>query len=132
MSTNATACSYQVRVFSSRAIGSGRKLGRRLLVAAADLCQLAGFVAADNGRYAEAKRLHATGMRAAHAGGDTESAANNLSSIAYIEANVGDPRRAVLLLKTARAVIPSSWVRIPRPPQNTSSRLAPSFPRPHP
>ena len=79
------------------------RLGRRLLVAVADLCQLAGFVAADTGRYADAKRLHAAGVRAAHAGGGTESAANNLSSVAYIEANVGDPRRAVLLARSACA-----------------------------
>ncbi|HZN20422.1 MAG TPA: helix-turn-helix transcriptional regulator [Micromonosporaceae bacterium] len=79
------------------------QLGRRLLVVTADLCQLAGFVAADTGRYADAKRLHAAGVRAAHAGGDTESAANNLSSIAYVEANSGDPRTAVLLARSAYA-----------------------------
>jgi tetratricopeptide (TPR) repeat protein len=77
------------------------RLGRRLLVAVADLCQLAGFVAADAGRYADAKRLHVAGVRTAHAGGDIESAANNLSSIAYVEANFGDPRTAVLLAQSA-------------------------------
>lgn len=78
-------------------------LGQRLLVAVADLCQLAGFVAADAGRYLDAKRLHLAGVRAAHAGGDAEAAANNLSSLAYVEANVGDPSRAVLLARSAYA-----------------------------
>jgi transcriptional regulator with XRE-family HTH domain len=76
-------------------------VGRRLLVAIADLCQIAGFVAADAGRHAEARHLHMAGMRAAHAGGDAESAANNLSSVSYIAANVGDPTEAVLLARSA-------------------------------
>lgn len=80
-----------------------QRLGRRLLVAVADLCQLAGFVAADTGRYADAERLHLAGVRAAHAGGVAEAAANNLSSLAYVEANVGDARRAVLLARSAYA-----------------------------
>ncbi|MFG2049207.1 helix-turn-helix domain-containing protein [Micromonospora sp. NPDC048935] len=74
---------------------------RRLLVAIADLCQLAGFVAEDSGRVTEARRHYLTGMRAAHAGGDTASAANCLSSLSYLEANLGDRRSAVTLARSA-------------------------------
>jgi len=84
------------------------RVGRRLLVAVADLCQLAGFVAADAGRPAEARHLHLTGVRAAHAGGSVESAANSLGSLAYLEGNVGDPRRAVLLAQSAFAGVRTS------------------------
>ncbi|MBC9006412.1 helix-turn-helix domain-containing protein [Micromonospora aurantiaca (nom. illeg.)] len=76
-------------------------VGRRLLVAVGELCQLAGYVANDAGRYAEAERLYLAGVRAAHAGGDVAGAANNLSTLAYQEANVGDPRRAVTLARSA-------------------------------
>ena len=78
-------------------------VGRRLLVAVADLCQLAGFVAADAGRHDEAKRLHLAGVHAGHAADNAEVAANNLSSLAYLEANVGDRRRAVMLARSAYA-----------------------------
>ena len=76
-------------------------LGRRLLVAVGELAQLAGWVTSDAGRYAEAKRLYLAGMRASHAGGDVAGAANNLSSLAYQEANVGDPREANRLARSA-------------------------------
>jgi transcriptional regulator with XRE-family HTH domain len=78
-------------------------LGRRLLAAVADLCQLAGFVAADAGRHTAARHHYLTGVRAAHAGNDPASAANNLSSLAYLEANVGDPADAVTLARSAYA-----------------------------
>ncbi|MEV1288041.1 helix-turn-helix transcriptional regulator [Micromonospora sp. NPDC049679] len=77
------------------------RVGRRLLVAIGELCQLAGYVATDAGRYAEAERLYLAGMRAAQAGGDVPGAANNLSTLAYQEANVGDPRKAVTLARSA-------------------------------
>ncbi|SDZ39860.1 Helix-turn-helix domain-containing protein [Micromonospora pattaloongensis] len=77
------------------------RVGRRLLVAVGELCQLAGYVATDAGRYAEAERRYLAGMRAAQAGGDVAGAANNLSTLAYQEANVGDPRRAVTLARSA-------------------------------
>ncbi|MFI6131318.1 helix-turn-helix domain-containing protein [Micromonospora sp. NPDC051141] len=78
-------------------------VGRDLLVVIADLCQLAGFVAEDSGRMAEARRYHLAGMRAAHAGGDTACAANCLSSLSYLEANVGDQHAAVTLARSAHA-----------------------------
>jgi transcriptional regulator with XRE-family HTH domain len=78
-------------------------VGRLLLVAVAELCQLAGWVAADIGRYGEARRLYLAGVRAGHAGGDEAGAANNLSSLAYLAANVGDPREAAVLARSAYA-----------------------------
>jgi transcriptional regulator with XRE-family HTH domain len=82
--------------------GSYREpVGRRLLVAVGELCQLAGYVANDAGRYAEAERLYLSGMRAAHSGGDVAVAANCLSTLAYQEANVGDRRKAVTLARSA-------------------------------
>ncbi|MEU7750611.1 helix-turn-helix transcriptional regulator [Micromonospora sp. NPDC049171] len=82
--------------------GSYREaVNRRLLVAIADLCQLAGFVAEDSGRVTEARQHYLTGMRAAHAGGDSASAANCLSSLSYLEANLGDRRSAVTLARSA-------------------------------
>ncbi|MFG1885917.1 helix-turn-helix domain-containing protein [Micromonospora sp. NPDC049102] len=83
-------------------VGSYREaVDRRLLVVIADLCQLAGFVAEDSGRVAEARHYYLTGMRAAHAGGDPASAANCLSSLSYLEANLGNRREAVTLARSA-------------------------------
>ncbi|MGK5684893.1 helix-turn-helix domain-containing protein [Actinoplanes sp. URMC 104] len=79
------------------------ELGRRLLVAVGELCQLAGWTSSDAGRHAEAERLYLLGIRAAHAGGDIAGAANNLSSLAYQVANVGDARRAETLARSAYA-----------------------------
>jgi transcriptional regulator with XRE-family HTH domain/tetratricopeptide (TPR) repeat protein len=76
-------------------------VGRRLLVAAGELAQLAGWVTADAGRHAEATRLYLTGVRAGHAAGDRPGAASNLSSLAYLVANTGDPRQAVLMAASA-------------------------------
>ncbi|BFU43136.1 helix-turn-helix domain-containing protein [Krasilnikovia sp. MM14-A1004] len=78
-------------------------VGRRLLVAIGELAQVAGWVTSDAGRHAEAERYYLAGMRAAHAGGDVAGAANNLSSLAYQIANVGDAREAVTLAKSAFA-----------------------------
>lgn len=76
-------------------------VGRRLLAVVAELCQIAGWVAADAGRHGEARRLYLAGGRAAHGAGDRPGAASNLSSLAYQLANVGDPREAVLLARSA-------------------------------
>lgn len=78
-------------------------VGRRLLSAVGELCQLAGYVFTDAGRLPEAERLYLAGMRAAHAGGDTAVAANNLSTLSYQVANTGDARRAVVLARSAYA-----------------------------
>jgi transcriptional regulator with XRE-family HTH domain len=76
-------------------------VGRRLLTALGELCQVAGWVASDAGLHGDAERLYSTGVRAAHAGGDRAGAANNLSSLSYQVANIDDPRDAVLLARTA-------------------------------
>ena len=78
-------------------------VGRRLLIAIGELCQLAGWVTSDAGRHAEAQRLYLAGVRAAHAGGDVAGAANNLSSLAYQVSNVGDPHKAAMLARSAYA-----------------------------
>jgi transcriptional regulator with XRE-family HTH domain len=78
-------------------------IGRRLLVAVGELCQLAGWTSSDAGRHADAQRFYLAGVRASHAGGDVAGAANNLSSLAYQVANVGDPREAVTLARSAFA-----------------------------
>lgn len=75
--------------------------GRALLGALAELCQLAGWVVADAGAPDDAERYHRAGVRAAHAAGDRASAANLVSTLSYQEANTGDPRRAVLLARSA-------------------------------
>jgi transcriptional regulator with XRE-family HTH domain len=45
-------------------------IGKRLLVAVGELCQLAGWTTSDAGRYAEAQRIYLLGVSASHAGGD--------------------------------------------------------------
>ena len=44
-------------------------VGRRLLVALGELCQIAGWVASDAGLHNDAERLYLAGVQAAHAGG---------------------------------------------------------------
>lgn len=76
-------------------------VGRRLLVAIGELAQLAGWTLSDAGEHERAAQMYLLGVRAAHAGGDTAGAANNLSSLAYQLANVGDPREAATLARSA-------------------------------
>lgn len=75
--------------------------GRRLLACVADLCQLAGWVLADAGHSAQARRVYLAGVRAGHAAGNACAAANNLSSLAYNVANTGDRAEAVTLARSA-------------------------------
>lgn len=75
--------------------------GRRLLAVLGELCQIAGWVASDAGLHADARRLYLCGVRASGAGGDAATAANNLSSLSYQTANVGDRREALVLARTA-------------------------------
>ncbi|WP_433064388.1 helix-turn-helix domain-containing protein [Dactylosporangium sp. CS-033363] len=84
-----------------RTAAYAEEVGRRLLVALGELCQVAGWVASDAGRLREAERLYLAGMRASHAGGDRAAAANNLSSLSYQVANAGDPREAAVLARSA-------------------------------
>ncbi|WP_245614449.1 helix-turn-helix domain-containing protein [Actinokineospora inagensis] len=78
-------------------------VGRRLLTAVGELAQLAGWVASDAGRHAEAQRHYVGGVSAASEGGDAPLAAQLFSSLSYQIANVGDPRDALLLARTAVA-----------------------------
>lgn len=76
-------------------------LGRRLLIAIGELCQLAGWVTGDAGNYPVAARYYSVGVKAAHAAGDAPLAGNLISTLAYQVSNVGNPREAVLLAQTA-------------------------------
>uniref|UniRef100_UPI002AD2A58F hypothetical protein n=1 Tax=Frankia sp. Cr1 TaxID=3073931 RepID=UPI002AD2A58F len=77
------------------------RLGRRLLSAVGELCQLAGWVAMDAGHTQTARRFYLDGVGAAHAAGNTPVAANLISTLSYQFANQGDPHTAVLLARTA-------------------------------
>jgi transcriptional regulator with XRE-family HTH domain/tetratricopeptide (TPR) repeat protein len=76
-------------------------LGRRLLVAIGELCQLAGWVMGDAGSYSVAAHYYSVGVKAAHAAGDTPLAANLISTLSYQVSNVGNPREALLLAQSA-------------------------------
>ncbi|WP_326829573.1 helix-turn-helix domain-containing protein [Streptosporangium sp. NBC_01810] len=76
-------------------------VGRRLLKAVGELCQLAGWVTSDAGLYGRARTYYVKGIQAAHVAGDEPTAANLLSSLSYQMANVGDPRKAAVLARTA-------------------------------
>jgi hypothetical protein len=76
-------------------------LGRRLLIALSELCQLAGWVMGDAGLYPQAAHYYSVGVKAAHAAGDNALAANLISTLAYQVSNVGNRREAVLLAQTA-------------------------------
>ncbi|WP_280293734.1 helix-turn-helix domain-containing protein [Nocardia abscessus] len=84
-----TECSYTERV------------GKRLLIVAGELAQLAGWVASDAGRYSDAQRLYLSGAAAADDAGDRVLTAQLLSSLSYQIANVGNPYEAALLARTA-------------------------------
>jgi transcriptional regulator with XRE-family HTH domain len=77
--------------------------GRALFTVAAELAQLAGWVSSDAGLHRQAADLYLHGVRMATEAGDQAVAANNLSSLAYQTANVGDPADAVLIACSAAA-----------------------------
>ncbi|HWR46586.1 MAG TPA: hypothetical protein VN327_03040 [Pseudonocardiaceae bacterium] len=66
-----------------RAADHGGQVTRRLLVALAELGQLAGWMAADCERHGLAQRYYLTALRAAHNVGDKPLGANVLSALAY-------------------------------------------------
>ena len=76
---------------------------RRLLTAAGELAQLAAWVAADAGLYAEAARYTRGGVLAAHAADDAPLAANIISTLSYQIANTANPHQAAVLARTAYA-----------------------------
>ncbi len=79
------------------------RVGRALLSAVAELCQLAGWVTVDANAPERAARHLALGVHAAHAAGDRPTAANLISTLAYQVANRDDPHEAVLLARSATA-----------------------------
>ncbi len=80
-------------------------LGKRLLKAAGELSQVAGWIAVDAGQHAAAIRHYATGIHAAHAAGDPLLAANLVSLLSYLYANADNPYEAVLLAHTAERAL---------------------------
>jgi hypothetical protein len=79
------------------------KTGKRVLIAVAELSQLAGWVAADAGLYSRAAKFYTDGLQAAREAEARDLGANLISSLSYQVANVGRPQDAVLLAETAYA-----------------------------
>jgi hypothetical protein len=79
------------------------QVGRALLSAVAELCQLAGWVTVDAGAPQRAARHLAVGVHTAHAAGDRPTAANLVSTLSYQVANLDDPQEAILLARSAAA-----------------------------
>lgn len=74
---------------------------RRLLRVVGELSQLGGWVHADAGHYRQAQEIYLDGVAAASEAGDRVLAAQLLSTLSYLMANVGVPRDATLLARTA-------------------------------
>ncbi|MGH3868860.1 MAG: hypothetical protein ACRDQ4_22625 [Pseudonocardiaceae bacterium] len=77
--------------------GHGGQVTRRLLVALAELGQLAGWMAADAERHGLAQRYHLTALRAAHNAGDKALCAHVLGAMAYHAASREEPADAISL-----------------------------------
>ncbi|MGH3901657.1 MAG: hypothetical protein ACRDTA_26075 [Pseudonocardiaceae bacterium] len=75
----------------------GGQVTRRLLVALAELGQLAGWMAADTERHGLAQRYYLTALRAAHNAGDKALGANVLSAMAYHAASREEAADAISL-----------------------------------
>ncbi|WP_081722452.1 helix-turn-helix domain-containing protein [Saccharopolyspora rectivirgula] len=76
-------------------------VGRQLCAVLGELAQLAGWVAGDTGRLAEAQRYYLRGVEAAQAAGDRVLGAQLISTLSYQLANTGKVEDAVLLARTA-------------------------------
>jgi len=83
--------------------GYSEMLGKRFLTAVGELCQLAGWTAADAGLPVIAQRYYAAGIHAAYEADNTALGANLISSLSYLYSNVGNLGEAVLLAHTAYA-----------------------------
>jgi hypothetical protein len=84
-----------------RTIPAARR--RRALRLVAQCAQLAGWVHADAGDLAAARRAYRVALRAAAAGSDRPLAAHVLGCLSHHSLAVGDPHQALLLARTARA-----------------------------
>jgi hypothetical protein len=82
----------------------GGSVTQRLLVAWAELGQLAGWMAADAERHGLAQRYYLTALRAAHNAADKALAANVLSMMANDAAERGEPADAISLGTAAMEV----------------------------
>ncbi|MFH8381941.1 transcriptional regulator [Kitasatospora sp. NPDC018058] len=76
-------------------------VGRRLLTGVGELAQLAGWIATDSGGKADPAPLFRLGVAAAKQAGDGPLAAHLLGSWGYWEANRGDIRRGLGLVRVA-------------------------------
>ncbi|RKT86702.1 Helix-turn-helix [Saccharopolyspora antimicrobica] len=81
------------------------EIGRGLLRAIAELCQLAGWSTADAGHIATAEHYYLSGIQAAHAADDPVLAAQVVSALAGHLTEYGRARDAVLVAKSAQARI---------------------------
>ncbi|MCF3105368.1 transcriptional regulator [Streptomyces roseoverticillatus] len=98
------------------------EVGRRLLVAVAEMAQLAGWVATDIGGKVDPGPLFRLGTSAARQAGDGALAAHLLGSWGYWAANTGDARRGLELVRAAEAAAGSDVPLVAR--SLTSARLA--------
>ncbi|MEU5053707.1 helix-turn-helix domain-containing protein [Streptomyces sp. NPDC021096] len=98
------------------------EVGRRLLVAVAEMAQLAGWVATDTGGPVDAEPLFRLGASAAHQAEDGALTAHLLGSWGYWTANTGNPRRGLELVRAAEAAAGTDAPLVAR--SLTSARLA--------
>ena len=77
--------------------------GRKLLVTLAELGQLIGWAAFDDGQYGLAQRYYLVGLRAAHSANDQPLGAHILGCMAFQSTRYGDPAEGVTLAETALA-----------------------------
>lgn len=96
-------------------------VGQRLLVAVAEMAQLAGWVATDTGGRVDAEPLFRLGASAAGQAGDGALAAHLLGSWGYWRANTGDPRRGLELVRAGGAAAGTGVPLVAR--SLTSARL---------
>ncbi|MGH3930963.1 MAG: hypothetical protein ACRDTF_13415, partial [Pseudonocardiaceae bacterium] len=79
-------------------------VGRQLLAAAAELCQLAAWMWFDGGDIGRSQRTFLLGIRLSRAAEDDDVLANMLGMLAYITAHSGEPRQALRLAEHASAL----------------------------
>jgi hypothetical protein len=77
-------------------------LGQRLYRTAAELGQLAGWVAFDIGQHSAAQRYYIAALHTAHAAEDQQLGANVLAGLSFQCALVGQPQDGVSLAETAQ------------------------------
>jgi tetratricopeptide (TPR) repeat protein len=87
----------------------GEDVERGLLAAIGETAQIAGWIAGDAGQQAKSAETYQLGLSAAQEAGDGVLESNLTGSIAYQEANRGDPGEAVTLAeKAVRAAGPDA------------------------